>query len=190
MKIRGGFVSNSSSTSFMIVVNDDVLKENDRIFSTILNALSMTNVVSKKSIKTLRDELVEQIDTCCRDINYLDDKLTYLYDVKRDKRLCDAVVNVIETLEKSHDVQASRRRRHERQMPTLDGQINDIKRLKCETEYARIRAQKRLNDISGFNDDDSYMTWTEQNHNSLGLGSAAESLSQSGVVKILERTST
>jgi hypothetical protein len=89
VKFRDGFVSNSSSTSFTVVVKPDAVGKNIEVFDAVTRVLG--RVYTRITITDYIKDIDEKQMILTRDRNYIEDKLTALKEIAKDEKLTTAI---------------------------------------------------------------------------------------------------
>jgi hypothetical protein len=86
MKIRNGFVSNSSSSSFLICLRKDTEGKNEEIFKYVLELASTCNQkIASKTVGEERKQLQEEVKKLKRDLTFQEKRNAVLKEYAGDK---------------------------------------------------------------------------------------------------------
>lgn len=192
MKIRYGFVSNSSTTSFTVALLGTSDTVGYQIFQTLTTVLSGKIMgFTRRTVKTERAELLEEQKRLTRDKNFGEDELVKLRVIQKDPKLVTAVQQTIMYLSGFKFSRPLRDARNpiKSYRPEVDCVADAIEHLESDVRKAEISLKKNSECLAKFQDlDDTIeiVRWSEDA--SFGpLKPSMGLLVKEGVLRILEK---
>jgi hypothetical protein len=90
MKIRIGFVSNSSSSSFVVVLKKDAEGQNTDIFKYVLELAALVKTqIKNRPVGDYRDELEKELKLLKKDAAFQAKRVEVLKKYAEDKKFCE-----------------------------------------------------------------------------------------------------
>jgi hypothetical protein len=180
MKTRHGFVSNSSSTSFTVLLKRDAAGVNYRVFDLVTQILSKSSAITRTTVLEERQRLLEEQKRLTRDQNYVEDTLAAVAGFAKDPKLTAAVQVALRL---QADISWARRSRKENWLKdTTERLKHDLEKLKRDLQAVK----QQLDQLAEVEDDLAIVRWNES-HMCNPLTSSAKMLEAEGLITILER---
>lgn len=198
MKYKQGFVSNSSTTSFIIGVLKGI-DERDKIFldlaETILSGWDDKNQCSKTDMNNINDymdALKEEIKELKKDNKFIDDKINKIRSILKNDDILNALDLYISTPD--IDIRNSRMRKeynsNKKTKDIFDIEVSSLtyKINKNNEKIADINKKiNKIESIPDYKEIDYIFSFVIDNMNSSMIINQIELLEKSGVVIIIER---
>ena len=184
MKGRFGFVSNSSSTSFVILVKPDKVEAVDFILRNIRKG----ETVPSEPVPERRETLLVEIGELNKDISYVAKLVTKLN--KNSDKKSIAFHNFLDRLD---NLRCKDSIRNFRQYPvnfdkTLEDYSNTLNRLKEDLEKEKAKCEKQVKLLEG-NDTWRILSFEDDAHWGI-LGNMVDDLLKTGDAVILSQETT
>ena len=194
MKTRTGFVSNSSTTSFTVVLHPHGESLTYKLFDLVTAVFGKSAEMTRTEVGELRQDLLRDQKDLHRDINFIEDALVQLASYRQDPKLVAAVKEVLDFQD---GIIRARQARHERLHQPQRARDTWVQQTQRDLEHSLREAKRdlqlaegKLGKLNGVPDSALVITWKESHHASGLLGEALPKLIDEGLLTILEKTTT
>ena len=199
MKIRNGFVSNSSSSSFIVVVKRP--KDNETNYLEIIDFIikhyyqyksADTNFSSTIQEHTL--SLETEIKELTKDLSFLEKQKEFLESLVKDSKLEKHMGNLLKYLNQKNTLKGNVRCGREIYKENPKSFLKDeTYYLTCDITRIKDKAKNlnlRLTEIKKYNDDTWKIIGFEEDISHSPISSAIKELEEKGLAAILKKVTT
>ena len=199
MKIRNGFVSNSSSSSFLVAFVPEESNLNLKTFDFLLgtkvgNHTYQTDLeVFKETVKERKEKLIIEIENCEKDMMWLKEHVKTLKKISKNEKASQLMDELFYSANDSkHDKNALRWKREqsenqkswkERVISEISSYNYDMQKLQNDIDCAN----KQLGLIKDLFDESVVAGWKEDQHHHSYLSELMDELVKDNRVTIIEK---
>lgn len=199
MKIRMGFVSNSSSSSFIVALKpstDSAVSSNEQLFNTFVKMGNgnQREGLTSETVESYRRRLTLELRDVLKNQKTVEKRLATLQKLANGDKQLAKVVDVVVTALKEHQGQRTGRYGNYRYLlGPMEGTIqHSIKIYQSNLQhYEEMIAEigLKLSKVAGLARDQQLLSWTEDWHSIGGLAELVQVMEEEDRLIVVERIS-
>ncbi len=199
MKTRNGFVSNSSSSSFVLAVPAGIVQETLDILTITMSEANWEEFYPKSfsgGLEEYKEILADEIEAAGQDVVWADEKLKQLKCLYEDLRIC-AAISVWDSLSnprlRARRVREMEEYREEHDLPPISPVeiiMHRVKDQKKKAQSTTARLSTRLSKITEAQEGGATVYVFEDVDYMAKEFRILETLIEKGALTVLERTNT